>query len=410
MRCIWCDLEVPKWTTGPTGQWAKRVKTNEEPQNVPREEGQRASVSTPMVTSRVSNEEIASPAELSKAYMGSRPYKGFENGFTTPRSRGRSATYSMARTSYARSPTFTQKALKRRISILEHDTGLGGPLRRTRQKANLLTLRDKRELGYTALQQPDHASQKKLLLMNASKSKIIKGAEQNRETSMRGSVSVSGYANVPKKSTQTATKILQHVEKMDLKEKSSGSIKSPTKRTLDILHGQAVRSLEKGDSSRLLSYPLNEPPLKLPAEPPHKKRAFRTSVPGSDSALAADIVATSTLLGVSRTPALVEPPQKKCAFQMSAPDYDSFEIDDSLAADIGFGGSVSEQGLGFKLPASPPLTTNHNHMDMMVEHLMQTPTGETSVASPSFSFDSGTQPPFSSYALHPDWWPAKSNW
>nr|GEX60786.1 nuclear pore complex protein NUP1-like isoform X2 [Tanacetum cinerariifolium] len=147
--------------------------------------------------------------------------------------------------------------------------------------------------------------------------------------------SVSGYANVPTKSTQTASKILQHVEKMDLKEKSSGSIKSPTKRTLDMLHGYAVRSLEKRDSS--------------------------------DSALAADIVATSILPGVSRTPALVKPPQKKCAFQMSAPEDDSFGIDDALVADIpvssseidvGFGGSVSEHGLGFKLPASPPLTTN----------------------------------------------------
>nr|GFC67729.1 hypothetical protein [Tanacetum cinerariifolium] len=96
----------------------------------------------------------------------------------------------------------------------------------------------------------------------------------------------------------------------------------------------AVRSLGKGDSPRLLSYPLNEPPLKLPVEPPHKKHAFRTSVPRSDSALAADIVATSTLLGVSITLALVEPPQKKYAFQMSAPEDDSFKIDDALAADI----------------------------------------------------------------------------
>nr|GFB24444.1 hypothetical protein [Tanacetum cinerariifolium] len=63
-------------------------------------------------------------------------------------------------------------------------------------------------------------------------------------------------------------------------------------------------------------------------------RAFQTSIPASDSALAADIIATSTLSGVSITPALVEPPQKKCAFQMSAPEDDSFEIDDALAADI----------------------------------------------------------------------------
>nr|GEW90630.1 hypothetical protein [Tanacetum cinerariifolium] len=72
-------------------------------------------------------------------------------------------------------------------------------------------------------------------------------------------------------------------------------------------------------------------PYKLLAEPPHRKRAFRTSVPASDSALAADIVATSTLPGVSRTPAVVEPPQKKCkrAFRTSVPASDS-----ALAADI----------------------------------------------------------------------------
>ncbi|GJX00552.1 hypothetical protein Tco_0184465, partial [Tanacetum coccineum] len=203
-------------------------------------------------------EEIASPVELAKAYMGSRPSKaalrqdlvlhnnatGFlkspntliapkiANGFTTPRSRGRSAMYNMARTPYARSPsTFTQKgitssygreealtssqssafqhggkmalkrrssildddigsdgplrrtrqkanlALKRRSSVLDDDIGSGGPLRRIRPKANLLKLRDKRELGYTALQQPDHASQK-LLLMNESEPKIVKGAER----------------------------------------------------------------------------------------------------------------------------------------------------------------------------------------------------------------------------------------
>nr|GFB20697.1 hypothetical protein [Tanacetum cinerariifolium] len=56
---------------------------------------------------------------------------------------------------------------------------------------------------------------------------------------------------------------------------------------------------------------------------------------------------------------------------------------------------------------------DHTHIDMMVENCMQTLTGETFVASPLFNFDSGTQPPFFSYALHLDWWPAwsaKSNW
>nr|GFB89619.1 hypothetical protein [Tanacetum cinerariifolium] len=56
---------------------------------------------------------------------------------------------------------------------------------------------------------------------------------------------------------------------------------------------------------------------------------------------------------------------------------------------------------------------DHTHMDMVVEDCIQTLTGETYVASPLFSFDSGTQPSFSSYALHLDWWlawSAKSNW
>ncbi|GKF45197.1 hypothetical protein Tco_0131749, partial [Tanacetum coccineum] len=52
-------------------------------------------------------------------------------------------------------------------------------------------------------------------------------------------------------------------------------------------------------------------------------------------------------------------------------------------------------------------TNNYDHMSMdsMVEDCMQTPTPvlafcQTFVASPRFKFDSATQPPMSSYALH----------
>nr|GEZ09978.1 hypothetical protein [Tanacetum cinerariifolium] len=100
---------------------------------------------------------------------------------------------------------------------------------------------------------------------------------------------------------------------------------TPRSRGISALYRMARTSYARTSSAH------HEPPLKLPTEPPHKKRAFRTSVPGSDSALAADIVATSILQGVSKTPAVVEPPQKKCAFQMSAPEDDLFEIDDALA-------------------------------------------------------------------------------
>ncbi|PWA73771.1 hypothetical protein CTI12_AA167730 [Artemisia annua] len=113
------------------------------------------------------------------------------------------------------------------ICRFDNDIGSGGPLR-------ILTLRDKREVGYTTLQEPDHASQK-LPLMNESEPKVVKGAEENRYTSMHATGSVSGYANVPKKSTKTATKILQHLENPSPMEKSSGSTKSPTKLTLDMI-------------------------------------------------------------------------------------------------------------------------------------------------------------------------------
>ncbi|GJY32753.1 putative reverse transcriptase domain-containing protein [Tanacetum coccineum] len=63
------------------------------------------------------------------------------------------------------------------------------------------------------------------------------------------------------------------------------------------------------------------------------------------------------------------------------------------------------------------ITNNYDHMSMdsMVEDCMQTPTpipafGQTSVASPQFKFDSATQPPMSSYALHSGWWPDKTSW
>ncbi|GJX14245.1 membrane trafficking VPS53 family protein [Tanacetum coccineum] len=92
-------------------------------------------ISTHVVNSRAFEEDVASPAELAKAYMGS--LKGVENGMTTPRSRGRSAIYIMTRLPYYRGPsTLSKKAGKRRSYVLD-DLGSGGLMRRIRQKANL---------------------------------------------------------------------------------------------------------------------------------------------------------------------------------------------------------------------------------------------------------------------------------
>ncbi|XP_022022613.1 nuclear pore complex protein NUP1 [Helianthus annuus] len=252
-----------------------------------------AAISTPIVASKVIK-EISSPAELTKSYMGSRSkliqrtpitpaaqkaansLRDLENGFMTPRSRGRSAMYTMARTPYTRSPIFSQKgirsdyvhdaastssrlghegkmALKRNSSVLDDVIGSGGPLRRIRQKANVSSQRDKKELGCTVFQQ-DGSSQNLVLY---------------KETEPK----VSGYASVPAKSTQTANKILQHLEKPSPKEKNkteaivSRKFPVPTS-MLTLVSDESTGSL-KGKAP----VGFTDLPSKVQEEPPRKKRA-----------------------------------------------------------------------------------------------------------------------------------------
>ncbi|GJZ71274.1 hypothetical protein Tco_0635125 [Tanacetum coccineum] len=93
-------------------------------------------ITTPMVTSRVLEEEIASPVELAKAYMGSRPSKAaLRQDLGIKSSYGREEALTSSQSSAFQHGG--KMALKRRSSILDDDIGSGGPLRRTRQKANL---------------------------------------------------------------------------------------------------------------------------------------------------------------------------------------------------------------------------------------------------------------------------------
>ncbi|XP_024970131.1 nuclear pore complex protein NUP1-like isoform X1 [Cynara cardunculus var. scolymus] len=390
-----------------------------------------ASILTPRANSRAFEEDVASPAELAKAYMGTRPAKvspltlrlgsqaprqesmslnntivfprtpitslaprtagsskGLENGLTTPRSRGRSAIYNMARTPYYRgTSTFNQKgmksdyghgvaspslalsqpamehdgpsgssktALKRRSSVLD-DIGSGGPVRRIRQKANLLLqgsslAKHKSQFDSSALQQPGAASQK-LILRNEPEPKVSKTVEENGETSKR----ILGYASVPTKSSQMASKILEQLERLSPKEKPSGSRlagtneKSPTKQTSNMIHGQALGSLEKVDSPKFLpSPPVNQKSEsqnhtwlpearastsqskdKVEENGPRKfavPRNVLSSMNGSSTIVVRDNapIATNTD-SILKLPA--EPPQKKRSFQMSAHE-DSFEVDE----------------------------------------------------------------------------------
>ncbi|KAJ6720068.1 NUCLEAR PORE COMPLEX PROTEIN NUP1 [Salix viminalis] len=244
--------------------------------------------SIPAVSSSVLEEDVGSPTELAKSYMRSRPLKvsssmpeshdqalrenptfltnhtftpksrtisiaqhlsgrvGFpENGFVTPRSRGRSAIYSMARTPYSRvhatnglqgtgmaSDAFAgsssssqntwennrfsgskQGALKRRSSILDNDMGSVGPIRRIRQKSNLLPM------------------------------SVGEPLKENGSSKVHG----TSFTPVPSKSSEMASKILQQLDVL-----VSSREKSPAKLSPSMLRGQALRSLEDVDSSKLL--------------------------------------------------------------------------------------------------------------------------------------------------------------
>ncbi|XP_074366370.1 nuclear pore complex protein NUP1 isoform X1 [Apium graveolens] len=276
-------------------------------------------------SSKVLEEDIASPAELAKAYMGrsskaspsmlgvrSQSFKeetpllkhgvypskssalslvsksvlrdgAPEKSFATPRSRGRSAIYNMARTPYSRgtgtknyiyagpssssSPQSVwehngqlgskQLALKRMSSVLDDDIGSVSAIRRIRQKPNLLYNTSPlsargTDLGHSAGQHHVYPSDKPLLLEDAN-NKVSK----NREESEDDSVAVFKYPLVHSQSRQMASKILQQLEKITPQKSSESKQitardKSPIKLTSNMLRGQALRSLENADSTKFL--------------------------------------------------------------------------------------------------------------------------------------------------------------
>lgn len=285
-------------------------------------------MSTPIHNSKVLENDIASPAELAKAYMGSRPSQvspsvlgmrnqlgkegtgllsdmliaskspimsvtkktsfslgASENGFITPRSRGRSAIYNMARTPYSRvRPTSILKGsginssryagpstsssslspvendenlesrlvtLKRRSSVLDDEVGSVGPMRRIKQKPNLLASRFHHTAHGVGI--GSHAKQRPHL-NGEERNKAFKNSGGNENEC----VPSTNYAHVPSKSREVAAKILQQLEKFSPKEKSSESKlaavqeKSPSKLISSRLPGQALRSTEDVGSSRLL--------------------------------------------------------------------------------------------------------------------------------------------------------------
>ncbi|KAL4339837.1 hypothetical protein GQ457_08G013060 [Hibiscus cannabinus] len=234
-------------------------------------------ISTPVVSSSVLDEDVASPAELAKAYMGSRPQKASVsvlrshnqmpmtdtallnnksfpykspirsfvprsghvgspgNGFVTPRSLGRSAIYSMARTPYSSansaivlkgagtssgafggpSSSSSQSAweqnrisgsrqgvLKRRSSVIDNDIGsIGQPIRRIRLKSNILSSK------HSIL--PASANPLSMHVAGSSSSGLDVLAK-NGENSTPG----TSFTPVPFKSSEVASKILEELDKL----------------------------------------------------------------------------------------------------------------------------------------------------------------------------------------------------
>ncbi|XP_047157661.1 nuclear pore complex protein NUP1-like [Vigna umbellata] len=297
-------------------------------------------VVTPRVISSFPIEDVASPAELAKSYMGSRYSKVsssvlgvqtsalwedptlvnrekfslkspimtivprttkyaavHENGFMTSRSRGRSAIYNMARTPYARiyptsrlkggdhavedEPSFSSQsafnhdvlsgsktgAVKRRSSVLDNDIGSVGPVRRTRQKSNLLYSKgssslisgsslsvDRNQMVVNASQQG--SSMQKPILLDEVKHSHMKLSKENVD----GTIPSLSSPPLPSKSSEMASKIMQQLDKLvSPKEKSSESRLTivndnpPTKLSPSMLRGQALQSMETVDSSKLLN-------------------------------------------------------------------------------------------------------------------------------------------------------------
>ncbi|KAJ0966345.1 hypothetical protein J5N97_027483 [Dioscorea zingiberensis] len=315
---------------------------NKEVSNIEKEKGAGdtnfyGNISTPKGGLSIPKEE-STPAEIAKAYMGSRPSKLSSlrlssqshvsredtdspssgpntvkppdvsvvprsivpfsrvpeqplNGYSTPRSRGRSAIYRMSRSPYFNvqatnvkggmpsgddyigSSTSSQwtttnlmdsggkQALKRGSSVLDNDFGSFGPIRRIRQKSNLMSHPKDIRTSHPGKLLPNASTQlskdaipwvtssiQKHLQFNVPKHGPTDLADaehcDNRSSD-------EGIPPIPPQSGEMARRILQQLDKLvpSPKEKSSAlkafvKDESPSKLTLEMLHGRALRSME----------------------------------------------------------------------------------------------------------------------------------------------------------------------
>ncbi|XP_073272543.1 uncharacterized protein [Primulina huaijiensis] len=317
-------------------------------------------VSAPIINSRVIEDDLASPAELAKAYMGSRPSKVSpsvlgtqslaENGFVTPKSQGRLAISSMGRTPYSRihpysipkgirftnignagpsvssyhslveqNEKFESKplVLKRKNSVLDDDLGSVGPIRRIKQKPNLLA--SKTSVTASGVESGSVSvlvsSKQKLPLNVKPKNSVSKTVGENQDDS---NPSASYYTHVPSRSSEVAARILQHLEKLTPKEKSLKSKlvklrdKSPLRLTSSMLGGQAVKIKEDVVSPQLLLNFQDGQKMENTSTAMKNDIVESLKAPGPDSETVHFIVKNG----------VAQPPLEERAFRMSAQEDD----------------------------------------------------------------------------------------
>ncbi|XP_008810621.2 nuclear pore complex protein NUP1-like [Phoenix dactylifera] len=392
----------------------------------------------------IPEDEAASPAELAKAYMGSRSSKvpssalslrsqvfhgdknmpsnslciskpfdlsvmpksvvRFsetpdlpENGFMTPKPRGRSAIYRMSCSPYFKvHPTANMKGagpsnnvshgpssshqalastlhsggrqvLKRGISALDSDFGSVGPIRRIRQKSNMISLTKDihSRLPGNLLPSPSTPLDNGFIQGSASMQKTV-GLDDQKHDNIDLQISEKGdnrkaYENIaltPLQSIETARKILQQLDKLvpSPKERSSGANtfsrdESPSKLTHISLRGRVFENMKDIDSSKSLNEEdhdnldaVSDSPLLDIRNTPQKQvkveenSPIKSSVSGvksaseSNSADDAVVHVADSMHGDSSAHVRISdsaafPSQKNLAFKSIAPE-DSLELDD----------------------------------------------------------------------------------
>ena len=159
---------------------------------------------------------------------------------------------------------YIDQVLKRGSSTLDGDFESFGPIRRIRQKSNLISpSKEVRSLlSGSSLSSPLTPLFKDFSKGSMSEQKPLMLGERKHDSTSWHAVEngLSTGTILPSQSSETAQKLFQQLDKLlpSPQEKSSelksiARDESPSKLTLDMLHGSALRSMEDINSSKFLS-------------------------------------------------------------------------------------------------------------------------------------------------------------